>query len=150
MTDPTRTPEPQETQHLPRETQHLPHEAQHPPQVQHLPQSKWERAMPTPQDAPRWPPTEPEAARTQPSSPTAPSAPQARPEVTYLPRPTGPNWGLVLMGFALVVVAAGVFANQASGFQVSQLAGTGPGVLVGVGLLFALMGIVGMVGRRRH
>lgn len=140
MTDPTRTPEPQETQHLPQETQHLPHEAQHPPQiqhppqVQHLPQSKWERAMPTPQDAPRWPPTEPEA----------------RPEVTYLPRPTGPNWGLVLMGFALVVVAAGVFANQASGFQVSQLAGTGPGVLVGVGLLFALMGIVGMVGRRRH
>jgi len=155
MTDPTHVPEPRKTLNQPPESEH----SQENPSsqgTQHLRQSEWQPATPAPQDAPRWSPAQPNSTLGQSISPSAPSAleggassgPQGRPEVTYLPRPTGPNWGLVLMGLALVVVAAGVFANQLSGFQVNQLADTGPGVLVGVGLLCALVGVVGMVGRR--
>ncbi len=118
---------------------------------------------PTPQDAPRAPaapdpgtvPTGP-VARPAPTGsmwtppPAASGAPPPLPEVRYLPRPTGPNWGLVLMGLALIVVAVAVVANQVSGFQVTQLADTGPGVLVGIGLTCALVGVVGMLRRRRH
>ncbi len=155
MTDPTHVPEPRKTLDQPPESEHSENPSSQ--GTQHLRQSEWEPATPAPQDAPRWSPAQPNTTlgqSTSPSSPTAlagdaPSGLQGRPEVTYLPRPTGPNWGLVLMGLALVVVGAGVFANQLSGFQVSQLADTGPGVLVGVGLLCALVGVVGMVGRRR-
>ena len=52
---------------------------------------------PTPVSAP---------AHTPAPEPPVP-APATRPEVTYLPPPSGPNWGLVVLGVFFVLVAAG-------------------------------------------
>ena len=95
-----------------------------------------------PQDAPTSPPA------WAPPVAAPPPAPAPRP-VEYVPAPTGPNWSLVIVGVVLMAVAAGVVANQVSGFQVAQLQTRGPGALIGIGLLCALIGILGMA-RRRH
>ena len=73
-----------------------------------------------------------------------------RPPVTYLPAPTGPNWGLVVVGLVFGLVGAGVVANQVTGFQVASLTELGPSVLVIAGLACALLGLVGIVTRRRR
>jgi hypothetical protein len=78
------------------------------------------------------------------------SPPPSRPQVTYLPPPSGPNWGLVIVGLVFGLVGAGVVANQVSGFQVSSLTELGPSVLVVAGLACALLGLVGIVTRRRR
>lgn len=111
----------------------------------------------TPQDAPTQAvPTYPGAATSPPASsagipPAAAPTPSPGPAtVTYLPAPTGPNWGLVVVGLLFVAIAAGVTANQVSGFQLSQLSETGPSVLVAVGLVCALVGIAGILARRRR
>ncbi len=75
--------------------------------------------------------------------------PSGRPEVTYLPAPTGPNWGLVVLGLFFVLVAVGVAANQLAGFQVAQLTDLGPSVLVVGGLACAVVGVIGILARRR-
>ncbi|MEP6649457.1 MAG: hypothetical protein ABJA74_06025 [Lapillicoccus sp.] len=86
------------------------------------------------------------------SAPARTPAPQphSRPQVTYLPPPTGPNWGLVVVGLVFGLVGAGVVANQVAGFQVSSLSDLGPSVLVIAGLACALLGIVGILTRRRR
>lgn len=73
-----------------------------------------------------------------------------KPQVTYLPPPTGPNWGLVVVGLVFALVGAGVVANQVAGFEVSSLSELGPSVLVIAGLVCALLGIIGILTRRRH
>jgi len=105
--------------------------------------------------------TEPAAAATSaaPSYPATPDAPpyqayqqpgHQRQPVTYLPAPTGPNWGLVVVGLVFGLVGAGVIANQVTGFQVSSLTELGPSVLVIAGLACALLGLAGIVTRRRR
>ena len=76
--------------------------------------------------------------------------PPPRQQVTYLPPPGGPNWGLVVFGVIVGLVGAGVVANQVAGFQVSSLSELGPSVLVIAGLACALLGIVGILTRRRR
>lgn len=90
-------------------------------------------------------------------SPVGPAPVQApppawatKPQVTYLPPPTGPNWGLVVVGLVFALVGAGVVANQVAGFEVSSLSELGPSVLVIAGLACALLGIVGILTRRRR
>jgi LPXTG-motif cell wall-anchored protein len=73
-----------------------------------------------------------------------------KPQVTYLPPPTGPNWGLVVVGLVFALVGAGVVANQVAGFEVSSLSELGPSVLVIAGLACALLGIIGILTRRRR
>ena len=157
MSDPTPTPRPQQAEQ-PDQLQAMPRTqpVQPPPQT-HPTTARTQPLQPTPQDAPlhSTPPQPGGQPGGQPAGPRAPSVSTAQAslperEVRYLSRATGPNWGLVLLGLAFVVVAAGVMANQVSGLRVGQLADTGPGVLVGVGLLCALIGIVGMVARRRQ
>ena len=99
---------------------------------------------PTPQDAAR-PEVEPRAV----AAPPEPAPATGRPEVTYLPPPSGPNWGLVVLGLLFVLVAGGVVANQLTGFQVSQLTEVGPSVLVIGGLACAAVGALGILARRR-
>ena len=70
--------------------------------------------------------------------------------MTYLPPPSGPNWGLVVVGLIFGLVGAGVVANQVAGFQVSSLSELGPSVLVIAGLACALLGMVGILTRRRR
>ena len=78
------------------------------------------------------------------------TARQGRPQVTYLPPPSGPNWGLVVVGLVFALVGAGVVANQVAGFQVTSLSELGPSVLVVAGLACAFVGLVGIVTRRRR
>ena len=93
-----------------------------------------------------------DADATQPTPPyQAPQPPQPqRQPVSYLPAPSGPNWSLVVVGLIFGLVGAGVVANQVTGFQVASLAELGPSVLVIAGLACALLGLVGIVTRRRH
>jgi LPXTG-motif cell wall-anchored protein len=79
-----------------------------------------------------------------------PPAWATKPQVTYLPPPTGPNWGLVVVGLVFALVGAGVVANQVAGFEVSSLSELGPSVLVIAGLACALLGIIGILTRRRR
>ena len=95
---------------------------------------------------PAQPPAQPPAA----TSTHQGTARQARPQVTYLPPPSGPNWGLVVVGLIFGLVGAGVVANQVTGFQVADLSELGPSVLVVVGLACALLGLIGIVTRRRR
>lgn len=85
---------------------------------------------------------------TTPVPPTRSEATQP-PEVTYLPAPSGPNWGLVVLGLLFLLVAGGVAANQLMGFQVTQLTEVGPSVLVVGGLSCAAVGAIGILARRR-
>lgn len=96
----------------------------------------------------------PQDAVTPQPSPTPPQravwTPPPVPKVTYLPAPSGPNWGLVLVGLFFGLVAAGIVANQTAGFQASDLTTVGPTVFVIGGLLCALVGMAGIVRRRRR
>ena len=69
-------------------------------------------------------------------------------EVTHLPAPGAPNWGLVLSGLAFMIIAAGVILNQVNGFQVQELQRIGPMLLVAIGIGSALIGVIGLVARR--
>jgi LPXTG-motif cell wall-anchored protein len=145
-------------------TQHLPERA---------PRAAWTTWVPGPEHQPSAgnpgnpnhpsgagdPATEPAAAAT-PAAPSYPATPpyqayqqpprHQRQPVTYLPAPTGPNWGLVVVGLVFGLVGAGVVANQVTGFQVSSLTELGPSVLVIAGLACALLGLAGIVTRRRR
>jgi hypothetical protein len=79
-----------------------------------------------------------------------PPVPPAAPQITYLPPPRGPNWGLVFTGLLFVLVAIAVVANQVTGFLLSDLTTLGPTVLVVGGLVCALVGVVGILSRRRR
>ena len=96
--------------------------------------------------SPAQPPAQPPAA----TSTHQGTARQSRPQITYLPPPSGPNWGLVVVGLIFGLVGAGVVANQVAGFQVTSLSELGPSVLVVAGLACALLGLVGIVTRRRR
>lgn len=86
---------------------------------------------------------------TQATPQDAPRPAQAPAPVRFLPAPTGPNWGLVLVGVFFLLVAAGLAANQVAGFEIRQVTDAGPGLLVAAGLTLAVMGVVGMTLRRR-
>jgi LPXTG-motif cell wall-anchored protein len=118
-----------------------------------VPASEHRSAAPAPEP---WSPPEVGTPWTAPPVPTttyppaaASLAPTRRP-VTYLPPPSGPNWGLVVVGLVFGLVGAGVVANQVAGFQVSSLTDLGPSVLVIAGLACALLGLAGIVTRRRR
>jgi hypothetical protein len=109
--------------------------------------------------APTTPPEPKPSIAPATATPTpAPAGPPAQPawqppprqQVTYLPPPGGPNWGLVVFGVIVGLVGAGIVANQVAGFQVSSLSELGPSVLVIAGLACALLGIVGILTRRRR
>jgi hypothetical protein len=93
---------------------------------------------------------EPVQAPVQAPVQVPPPAWAPKPQVTYLAPPTGPNWGLVVVGLVFALVGAGVVANQVAGFEVSSLSELGPSVLVIAGLVCALLGIIGILTRRRH
>jgi LPXTG-motif cell wall-anchored protein len=56
----------------------------------------------------------------------------------------------VVVGLVFALVGAGVVANQVTGFEVSSLTELGPSVLVIAGLACALLGLAGIVTRRRR
>ncbi len=62
-------------------------------------------------------------------------------------RRKGPNVSAIVLGLVAVLIAGLVIANETTGLQVdwSRL---GPGAIVGIGLLFVVLGAIGLV--RRH
>ena len=104
----------------------------------------------SPQDAPAWaapPRWEPARPEPQAFDPT-PRQSEARPSKAE-PRPTGPNWGLTLLGLVLMGVASAVLVEQLTGVAtVTSLESHGPLLLVGLGVVCALVGVVGMARRR--
>ena len=102
-----------------------------------------------PQDAPL-PTTDP--APTTPSVPTAP-VPQAHPPVPtpvveYRDPPGGPNWSLVLYGLLVLAVAGLLVAHLVAGVDLGWARSHAPLALIAVGGTFAVVGLLGMVGRR--
>ncbi|TQJ09356.1 hypothetical protein [Lapillicoccus jejuensis] len=96
-----------------------------------------------PQDAPL-PPT--------PSVPT-PAHPPAHPPVPtpaveYRDPPGGPNWSLVLSGLLVLAVAGLLLAHLLAGVDLGWARSHAPLVLIAVGGTFAVVGLLGMVGRR--
>ena len=163
MTDPT-APTPQDadtTQAVPTEaTQHLPAQGTGStawttwvPASEQRPPSAPSTWSPPPGGSPWTPPPAPPTTPAPVATP-APMAPPAqptpKPHVTHLPPPSGPNWGLVLIGVVFGLVGAGVVANQLTGFQISSVSEMGPSVLVLGGLACALLGLVGILTRRRR
>jgi hypothetical protein len=147
--DPTRAVPSGETQHLQGQgtgssgwTTWVPASVERPPS----PPSAW---SPPPPSGPAWTPPPVPPTTPAPTNPPAPAR-APKPQVTYLPPPSGPNWGLVIVGLVFGLVGAGVVANQLTGFQVSSLSEMGPSVLVIVGLACALLGMVGILARRRR
>lgn len=97
-----------------------------------------------PQDAP--PPA------TEPVTPTAPvppaQSPVPTPVVEYRDPPGGPNWSLVLYGLLVLAVAGLLLAHLLAGVDLGWARSHAPLVLIAVGGTFAVVGLLGMVGRR--
>ena len=68
-------------------------------------------------------------------------------KVSTLARPKGPNASAVILGQVAMLLSGLIIANETAGLQVdwSRL---GPGAIVGIGLLFVVLGAIGLV--RRH
>ncbi len=102
-----------------------------------------------PQDPPGWaapPGRAPGSPDLQAFDPTPAQPPAQR---SSEPRPTGPNWGLTLLGLVLMGVASAVLVEQLTGVAtVTSLESRGPLLLVGAGVVCALVGVVGMARRR--
>jgi len=84
------------------------------------------------------------------NAPQTPSFPDGNPiqdRVGAPARPKGPNASALVLGLVAMLVAGLVIANETTDLQVdwSRL---GPGVIVGIGLLFVVLGAIGLV--RRH
>lgn len=84
------------------------------------------------------------------NTPQAPSSPGAEPvqdRASAPGRPKGPNAAAIVLGLVAMVLAGLIIANETTGLQVdwSRL---GPGAIVGIGLLFVVLGAIGLV--RRH
>ena len=62
-------------------------------------------------------------------------------------RPKGPNVSAIVLGLVALVLAAAIIASETLDLQVdwSRL---GPGAIVGIGVLFVVLGAIGLV--RRH
>lgn len=71
----------------------------------------------------------------------------AAPKVSGPARPKGPNVSAIVLGLIAVVLAGLIIANETTGLQVdwSQL---GPGAIVGIGVVMALVGAIGLTRRR--
>ena len=62
-------------------------------------------------------------------------------------RPKGPNAAPVVLGLVALVLSALIIANETTGLRVDWSA-LGPGGIIGVGVLLAVLGAIGLV--RRH
>lgn len=100
-----------------------------------------------PQDAPVPPVESFPPAAVAPSAPAAPAA-APTPVVEYRDPPGGPNWSLVLSGLLVLAVAGLLVAHLVAGVDLGWARSHAPVVLIAVGGTFAVVGLLGMVGRR--
>ncbi len=86
----------------------------------------------------------------EPSTPVTASSPDSNPiqdRVNAPVRPKGPNASAIVAGLVAMLLAGLIIANETAGLIVdwSRL---GPGVIVGIGVVMAVIGAIGLV--RRH
>jgi len=84
------------------------------------------------------------------NTPVTPSSPDGKPvqdRVNAPVRPKGPNASAIVAGLVAIVLGALIIANETTVWNVDW-SGLGPGAIVVVGVVLAVIGAVGLVRRR--
>jgi len=84
------------------------------------------------------------------NTPVTPSSPEGTPiqdSVNAPARPKGPNASAIVAGLVAIVLGGLIIANETTAWNVDW-SGLGPGAIVVVGVVLAVIGAIGLV--RRH
>ena len=84
------------------------------------------------------------------NTPVTPSSPDGNPiqdKVNAPVRPKGPNASAIVAGLVAIILAGLIIANETTAWNVDW-SGLGPGAIVVVGVVLAVIGAIGLV--RRH
>ena len=82
-----------------------------------------------------------------PSQPTGDQIAQVQDKVKPPSRPTGPNASAIIAGLVAILLAGLVIARETMNLRVDW-SRTGPGTIVGLGVVLVVIGAVGLVRRR--
>ena len=82
-----------------------------------------------------------------PSRPTGDQFARVQDKVKTPSRPTGPNASAIIAGLVAVLMAGLVIARETMNLRVDW-SRTGPGTIVGLGVVLVVIGAVGLVRRR--
>jgi len=82
-----------------------------------------------------------------PVTPSSPDGPTIQDRVNAPARPTGPNASAIVAGLVAIILAGLIIANETTTWNIDW-SGLGPGAIVVVGVVLAVIGAIGLV--RRH
>ncbi len=85
------------------------------------------------------------------NTPVTPSSPDDKPvqdRVNAPARPKGPNASAIVAGLVAIVLGGLIIANETTAWNVDW-SGLGPGAIVVVGVVLAVIGAVGLARRER-
>jgi len=82
-----------------------------------------------------------------PVTPSSPEGTSIQDRVNAPARPKGPNASAIVAGLVAIVLAGLIIANETTAWNVDW-SGLGPGAIVVVGVVLAVIGAIGLV--RRH
>ena len=86
----------------------------------------------------------------EPNTPVTPSSADGNPiqdKVNAPARPKGPNASAIVAGLVAIILGGLIIANETTAWNVDW-SGLGPGAIVVVGVVLAVIGAIGLV--RRH
>jgi len=82
-----------------------------------------------------------------PGTPSSPEGTSIQDRVNTPARPKGPNASAIVAGLVAIVLAGLIIVNETTAWNVDW-SGLGPGAIVVVGVVLAVIGAIGLV--RRH
>ena len=82
-----------------------------------------------------------------PGTPSSPQGTSIQDRVNAPARPKGPNASAIVAGLVAIVLAGLIIVNETTAWNVDW-SGLGPGAIVVVGVVLAVIGAIGLV--RRH
>ena len=82
-----------------------------------------------------------------PVTPSSPEGTSIQDKVNAPVRPKGPNASAIVAGLVAIILAGLIIANETTAWNVDW-SGLGPGAIVVVGVVLAVIGAIGLV--RRH
>jgi hypothetical protein len=82
-----------------------------------------------------------------PGTPSSPEGTSIQDSVNAPARPKGPNASAIVAGLVAIVLAGLIIGNETTAWNVDW-SGLGPGAIVVVGVVLAVIGAIGLV--RRH
>jgi len=82
-----------------------------------------------------------------PGTPSSPEGTSIQDKVNAPARPKGPNASAIVAGLVAIVLAGLIIGNETTAWNVDW-SGLGPGAIVVVGVVLAVIGAIGLV--RRH